>query len=267
MNLTPVAGHLGAIVENIDLTAATNSEIEAINAAIDDYLVLFFPGQNAMADEQQVAFTLNFGGPYFHPISRAMGVTEFKAGRIVDDIDHPPYQDKWHTDVTWDPEPPAFGSLRMVELPDRGGDTVFSSMYAAYDALSDAMKSALDGLTAWHNLGDETAFRSKAGDAIIDATLKLVPGANHPVIGVHPVTGKKFINVNSEFTSHINEMTKNESRAILDFLVDHCANPNFEVRWKWTVGDVVLWDERPTHHFAVADYYPNRREVVRVNVR
>ena len=267
MNITPVAGHLGAIVDDIDLAATTPSDIAAINAAIDEHLVLFFPRQNAMTDEQQVAFTLNFGGPYFHPIARAMGAAEFKAGHIVDDIDHPPYQDKWHTDVTWDPEPPTFGCLRMIELPDRGGDTVFSSMYAAYDALSDAMKSTLDGLTAWHNLGDETAFRSKAGDAIVDATLKLVPGANHPVIDVHPVTGKKFINVNSEFTSHINEMTKDESRAILDFLVAHCANPNFEVRWKWTVGDVVLWDERPTHHFAVADYYPKRREVVRVNVR
>ena len=267
MNITPVAGHLGAIVGGIDLASATPNNIDAIKEAIEEYLVLFFPGQGAMTDDQQVAFTLNFGDPYFHPIARAFGATEFKAARIIDDIDHPPYQDKWHTDVTWDPEPPTFGTLRMIELPDRGGDTVFASMYAAYDALSEAMKSALEGLTAWHNLGDETAFRSKAGDAIIDATLELVPGANHPVIGVHPVTGKKFINVNSEFTSHINEMTKAESQAILNFLVTHSANPNFEVRWKWTVGDLVLWDERPTHHFAVADYYPKRREVIRVNVR
>jgi len=267
MNVTPVAGHLGAIVEGVDLASASATEIDELKTALSEFLVLFVPDQGAMTDEQQVEFSLNFGVPYFHPISRAFGATEFKAGHIVDDVDHPPYQDKWHTDVSWDPEPPTFGSLRMVELPDRGGDTVFASTYAAYDALSDAMKSALDGLTAWHNLGDETAFRSKAGDEIIDATLKLVPGANHPVIGTHPVSGRKFINVNSEFTSHINEMTRAESRAILDFLVDHCKNPNFSVRWNWTVGDVVLWDERPTLHFAVADYYPQRREVIRVNVR
>ncbi len=267
MNITPVAGHLGAIVDGVDLTTSTEADIDAIKAAIADHLVLIFPGQGEMNDQQQVDFTLNFGDPYFHPISRALGATEFKAGHIVDDIDHPPFQDKWHTDVSWDPEPPVFGCLRMLELPDRGGDTVFASTYAAYDALSEAMKSALDGLTAWHNLGEEKAFRSKAGDAVIDATLKLVPGANHPVIGVHPVTGKKFINVNSEFTSHINELTKAESRAILDFLIAHCSNPNFALRWTWTVGDVVLWDERPTLHFAVADYYPQRREIVRVNVR
>ncbi len=267
MNISPVAGHLGAIVEDVDLAAASPADIAAIGDAITEHLVLFFPDQGAMTDEQQVEFTLNFGDPYFHPIARALGSTEFKAGHIIDDVDHPPYQDKWHTDVSWDPEPPSFGTLRMVDRPERGGDTVFVSTHAAYDALSDAMKSALDGLTAWHDLGEEKAFRSKAGDEIVDRTLELVPGANHPVIGVHPTTGRKFINVNAEFTSRINELTATESRAILDLLVAHCANPNFAVRWNWTVGDLVLWDERPTLHFAVADYYPQRREIVRVNVR
>lgn len=267
MKISPLAGHIGAVVTDIDLTSATRDDIATIKTAITEFLMLAFPDQGHMTDEQQVAFTLNFGGPYFHPIARAMGATEFKTGRIIDDIDHPPYQDKWHTDVSWDPEPPTFGSLRMIELPERGGDTAFSSTYAAYDALSEPMKRSLDGLTAWHSMGDELAFRSKAGDEVVDKTLKLVPGATNPVIGTHPVTGKKFINVNSEFTSHINELSKAESRAILDFLVAHCANPNFGVRWQWTVGDVVLWDERPTHHFAVADYYPQRREVIRVNVR
>lgn len=267
MNITPLAGHIGAVVEGIELAAATTSELDSIKAAISEHLVLFFPEQGSMTDEQQVAFTLNFGAPYFHPIARALGATDFKAGHIVDDIDHPPFQDRWHTDVSWDPEPPSFGTLRMVDRPERGGDTVFASTYAAYDALSDAMKAALDGLTAWHDLGDETSFRSKAGDEIVDRTLALVPGANHPVIGTHPVTGRKFINVNSEFTAKINELTKAESRAILDLLIEHCANPNFAVRWTWTLGDFVLWDERPTLHFAVADYYPQRREVIRVNVR
>lgn len=267
MNVSPVAGHLGALVTGIALPAAGPSEIALIKSALTDHLVLFFPDQGAMTDEEQVEFGLQFGGPYFHPIARAAGSTEFRAGHIIDDVDHPPYQDKWHTDVSWDPEPPIFGILRMVDRPERGGDTIFVSGYAAFDALSDAMKSALEGLTAWHNLGDEVSFRSKAGDEIVDKTLALVPGANHPVIGIHPETGRKFINVNAEFTSHINEMTKAESRAILEFLVEHCANPNFAVRWNWTLGDVVLWDERPTLHYAVADYYPQRREVVRVNIR
>ena len=212
MNVSPVAGHLGALVTDIDLPTAGPVEIAAIKSALTDHLVLFFPNQGSMTDEEQVEFGLQFGGPYFHPIARAAGATEFKAGHIIDDVDHPPYQDKWHTDVSWDPEPPVFGILRMVDRPERGGDTIFVSGYAAYDALSDAMKSALEGLTAWHNLGDEVSFRSKAGNEIVERTLALVPGANHPVIGIHPETGRKFINVNAEFTSHINEMTKAESR-------------------------------------------------------
>lgn len=266
MKISPAAGHLGAVVTDLDLCDLSPAELTEIHAAIAEFLVLVFPGQGAMDDDQQVRFTLNFGDPYIHPIARVMGGA-FKAGHIVDDREHPPYQDKWHTDVSWDPEPPSFGTLRMIELPDRGGDTVFASTYAAYDALSDAMKRALEGLTAFHTMGTEVAFRSKAGDSTIDDALKEFPGAEHPVIGVHPVTGRKFLNVNREFTSHIVQMSRAESDAILEFLYAHCTNPNFALRWSWTVGDVVLWDERPTLHFAVADYWPQRREVVRVNVR
>jgi taurine dioxygenase len=267
MNFAPAAGHLGAIVTGLDLRHLDAQQVETLHALIAEHLVLAFPDQGAMTDDEQVAFTSHFGGPYIHPIARAMGVTEFKAGRIIDDVDHPPYQDKYHTDVSWDPAPPTFGCLRMVERPERGGDTIFVSTYAAYDALSDPMKKSLEGLTAWHTMGDEQAFRSKAGDALVDAALALVPGAEQPLIGEHPVTGRKFINVNSEFTDHIISMTRAESDAILNFLYAHCTIPNFAMRWNWTVGDVVLWDERPTLHFAVADYYPRRREVVRVNVR
>lgn len=267
MNITPAAGHIGAIVTDIDLRDLDAEAVESLRALITEHLVLAVPDQGAMTDDEQVAFTSHFGGPYIHPIARAMGVTEFKAGRIIDDVDHPPYQDRYHTDVSWDPAPPTFGCLRMVDRPERGGDTIFVSTYAAYDALSDPMKKALEGLAAWHTMGEEASFRSKAGDAVVDATLAIAPGAEHPVIAVHPVTGRKFINVNSEFTDHIISMTRAESDAILNFLYAHCANPNFAMRWNWTVGDVVLWDERPTLHFAVADYYPRRREVVRVNVR
>lgn len=267
MDVTPAAGHLGAIVTDLDLRSLREDDVATLRELMTEHLVLAFPDQGAMTDTEQVEFTSNFGGPYIHPLARALGATEFKASHIVDDLDHPPYQDKFHTDVSWDPEPPTFGCLRMIDRPERGGDTIFVSMYAAYDELSDAMKRALEGLTAWHNMGNETAFRSKAGDAIVDATLALVPGAEHPVVGTHPVSGRKYLNVNSEFTDHIVQMSRPESDAVLGFLVSHSTNPNFALRWNWTLGDVVLWDERPTLHFAVADYWPRRREVVRVNVR
>lgn len=267
MEITPAAGHLGAVVRDVDLKSLDATEVDKLRDLIAEYLVLVFPEQHSFTDSDQVAFASHFGGPYIHPVGRANGVTEFGSARIIDDIDHPPNQDKFHTDVTWDPERPTFGCLRIVDRPERGGDTIFCSTYAAYDSLSDAMKSALENLTAWHTMGDETSFRSKAGDAAVDRVLALVPGAEHPVIAVHPVTGRRYVNVNQEFTDHIVQMTAAESRAMLEFLYAHCANPNFAMRWTWSLGDVVLWDERPTLHFAVADYYPQRREMVRVNVR
>lgn len=266
MKITPAAGNLGAVVTDVDLRHPTDSDLATIRASIDEHLVLVFPDQGAMTDDEQVAFTLNFGEPYIHPLGRTRGAP-FGAGHIVDDHDHPPFQDQWHTDVSWDPEPPTYGTLRMIERPERGGDTLFVSMYAAYDALSEPLRQMLDGLHAVHTMGIGNAFRSKAGDATVDATLSEFGGTTHPVVCTHPNTGRRYLNVNKGFTDHIVELSRDESRAVLDLLYTHCMNPNFQLRWTWTVGDVVLWDERPTLHFAVADYWPQRREVARVNVR
>lgn len=266
MKITPAAGHLGAVVTDIDLRHASDGDMDQIRALIDEHLVLAFPDQGAMTDEDQVAFTLGFGEPYVHPIGRSRGAT-FGCAHIVDDVDHPPFQDHWHTDVSWDPEPPSFGTLRMLQRPDRGGDTVFASMYAAYDALSEPLRTMLDGLHAVHTMGIGAAFRSKAGDASVDATLAQFGGTTHPVVKTHPVSGRRYLNVNKAFTDHIVELSPDESRAVLDLLYLHCTNPNFQLRWSWTEGDLILWDERPTLHFAVADYWPQRREVARVNVR
>lgn len=267
LRLAPAAGALGAVVEGADLRSVDAAGAARLRALLLEHLVLAFPGQNGLTDEEQVRLMLHFGAPYIHPIARGAGVTELRVGHIVDDAEHPPFQDKYHTDVSWDPEPPSFGCLRMVERPPAGGDTIFSNMYAAFDALSPAMQRALDGLTAWHDSGDQVAFRSKSGDAAMDAAAALVPGATHPVVGIHPETGRRFLNVNPSFTRRIEQLTAAESRAVLDLLFAHVTSPNFQMRWTWTIGDVVIWDERCTQHYAVADYYPNRREVARVNVR
>ena len=139
-------------------------------------------------------------------------------------------------------------------------------MYAAYDALSETMKQCIDGLTAWHDMGEGKAFRSKSGDAATDLAAELQPGAEHPVVGVHPVTRRRYLYAHRAFTRRICGMHKHESDALLHCLVEHATSPNFQVRWNWTAGDVVLWDERCTQHFAVADFFPQRRETARVNV-
>jgi taurine dioxygenase len=266
LHVTPRAGHLGADVTGVDLSDPFDAETRArVRALLDEYLVLFFPGQQ-LNDDEQLAFALQFGEPYVHPIGRANGRTTAGCEHIVDDAEHPPYQDKWHTDVSWDSTPPVYGTLRAIDLPPKGGDTIWASMYAAYDALSPAMQQAIDPLHAEHTMGSATSFITKAGLDAVRRTAEAFPPAVHPVVGVHPNTGRKYLNVNGEFTASIVGMTPAESRAVLGFLTGHAAHPNFQMRHSWRRGDVVIWDERCTQHFAVADYVPARREMGRVAV-
>jgi taurine dioxygenase len=267
LTITRAAGSLGAVVDGLDLTDVSPDGLGRIRQLLDEHLVIVVPGQGHLTDEGQVQFMLGLGEPYIHPIGRARGVTSLTAAHIVDDADHPPFQDSYHTDVSWDPEPPTYGCLRMIERAPAGGDTIFANMYRAYETLSAAMQRMLEGLTAWHDpgLGAE-AFRSKAGASFDDAA-QLVAGASHPVIGVHPATGRRYLYVNRSFTRRVEQLHERESAALLGMLFDHAESPNFQMRWHWTNGDVVIWDERCTIHSAVADHYPARREVARVNVR
>lgn len=266
LHVEPAGGHLGATVRGLDLSRPLEpSERAELVGLLDQHLVLHFPEQD-LDDDQQLAFALQLGGPYIHPLARGH-LTEARCEHIVDDVDHPPYQDVWHTDVSWDDRPPTYGTLRAIDLPPRGGDTVFASMYAAYDALSPVMQAVLEPLRAVHTMGVGTAFVTKAGAEVVAKVREQFPGTEHPVVGVHPATGRRYLAVNAGFTEAIAGMTPAESRALLDLLVVHSSNPNFQYRHHWSPGDVVVWDERPTQHYAVADYLPNRREMGRVAVR
>ena len=264
ITVTPVGGALGARVGGVDLRRSLDAAtVERVFGLLDEHLVLFFPEQH-LDDEQHLAFASAFGVPYVHPLSRAAGNFEAAVGHIVDCVETPPYQDKWHTDVSWDVEPPAFGTLRAIEMPSRGGDTIWNDMRLAYDALSPVMQRMIEPLEAWHDMGSATAFISKAGADIVARTKERFPGAPHPVVGTQERTGRRFLYVNGEFTSRIIGLTPDESETLLGLLVRHATNPNHQVRYRWTVGDVALWDERCTQHFAVADYLPERREMARV---
>ena len=265
--VTPRAGHLGADVTGLDLRDVPGDDAltRTVTVLLDEHLVLFFPGQE-LDDATQLAFALALGDPYIHPLAKAGGTIDARCEHIVDDVEHPPFQDRWHTDVSWDFEPPAYGTLRAIDLPPKGGDTIWASMYAAYDALSPTMQQVLEPLQALHTMGASRSFLSKAGPEMVARTLEAFPGAVHPVIGTHPTTGRRFLNVNAEFTQSIVGMEPDESDALLGFLVRHATQPNFQVRHTWSPGDVGVWDERCTQHFAVADYMPARREMGRVAV-
>ncbi len=267
MTVTPRAGALGAEVRGMDLgRELTDEEVSHVRSLLDEHLVVFFPDQD-LSDDQHLAFALRLGTPYVHPIGRTFGRTTAGVERIVDDVDHRPYQDRWHTDVSWDPEPPVYGTLRAVDLPARGGDTIWANMVAAYERLSPVLQAAIEPLEALHDMGSMNAFVEKAGAEVVARTREQFPGAVHPVVGVHPSTGRRYLNVNREFTHSIVEMHADESAALLALLVGKAADPNVQIRHSWTVGELAVWDERCTQHFAVADYMPERREMARVAVR
>jgi taurine dioxygenase len=261
-----LGGCIGAEVTGVDLRAPLDdATLGEIRDLLDQHLVLCFPGQ-ALDDDAHLAFALRFGVPYVHPIGRTAGQTAAGVEHIVDSVENPPYQDKWHTDVSWDPHPPVYGTLRAIDIPSRGGDTLWANMYAVYDALSPVLQRVIAPLSAVHDMGNAAAFITKAGADLVTRTRQAFPGAEHPVVGVHPSTGRRYLNVNKEFAASIVGMHPKESAVLLELLTDVATHPNLQMRYSWTPGDVVIWDERVTQHFAVADYLPERREMARVAV-
>lgn len=258
---------LGARIHGADLSVEPpQATVEALRDAVYTHQVVFVTDQKAMSDAAHLDLMRRLGTPYIHPLARAMGITEPIVEHIVDDEDHPPYQDRWHTDVTWDTTPPTLGSLRAIDVPATGGDTLWASMHAAWDGLSAPIQTLLDGLDARHDLGDGEAFRSKAGEEAYAAALAMFPDTRHPIVGDHPRSGRRHLYVNRQFTASIPDLTEVESDTLLGFLTDHAVQPQFCVRHRWTAGDFCIWDERTTQHFATADHFPDRREMARVAV-
>jgi taurine dioxygenase len=170
----------------------------------------------------------------------------------------------WHTDVSCDEQPPMATILRMETVPSAGGDTLFASMYAAYETLSGPMKAFLQPLEAIHESAHVYAGRYGSNEA--DSRDGKFPSAVHPVVRTHPVTGRKALYVNRAFTTRIRGLKPAESRALLDFLFAHQENPEFQCRFRWEPNSVAMWDNRCAQHFAVWDYFPAVRHGLRVSV-
>ena len=265
--LRPVTATFGVEITGVELADGVDDDLlAALRTAVHEHQVVFLPDQGRLGDEGQLDLMLRLGTPYIHPIGRAAGLTEATVEHIVDDADHPPFQDRWHTDVSWDTTPPALGSLRAIEMPEQGGDTLWASMYAAWDGLSNELQSRLRGLECRHDLGDGEAFKSKGGEELYEQAMAMYPDTRHPLAAVHPVTGRSYLYANRQFTSEIVGLEPAESAALLRFLTDHAVQPHYCLRRRWSVGDLCIWDERATQHFAMADHFPARREMARVAV-
>jgi taurine dioxygenase len=182
---------------------------------------------------------------------------------LESDARRPIVADRWHSDVTFEKCPPLGSILRAVAVPAAGGDTLWASMYAAYEALSDTLQRLLSGLSAVHDGG---GFARIAKDDAQRKDLEARQTAVHPVVRTHPVTGRKALFVNSVFTKGIVGMKPAESRALLGFLYEHVSTPDFSCRFRWRKDSIAMWDNRCTQHRVLADALPEYRRMERVTL-
>ena len=258
LEIVPLTARIGAEIRGVDLCRPTNHQLEEIAVAIATHQVILFRDQH-LDHQSHKAFGRAFGELAIHTGVSGLPDHPEIVPIHADENSKNVAGENWHSDLTCNAEPPMGSILYLPVVPPIGGDTMFASMYAAYEALSPKMKAYLEGLTAVHD-GDHV-YRPLFPD--LD---KRYPCNTHPVIRTHPVTGRKGIFVNSSYTTRIVEVPKEESDAILSYLYQHCANPNFHVRFKWEPHSVAFWDNRCTQHLAVWDYYPATRSGFRVTV-
>ncbi|MFD2644009.1 taurine dioxygenase [Pseudomonas japonica] len=267
--ITPLSPALGAHISGVDLSRALDADTrDAIEQALLAHQVLFFREQ-AITPRQQADFAARFGDLHIHPIYPNVPETPqvLVLDTAVTDV-----RDNaiWHTDVTFLPTPALGAVLAAKQLPAYGGDTLWASGIAAYEALSAPLRQLLDGLTATHDFTKSfplARFGSTPEDlARWEAARKANPPISHPVIRTHPVSGRKSLFVSDGFTTRINELSELESEAILKLLFAHATRPEFTIRWRWQENDVAFWDNRVTQHYAVDDYRPQRRVMHRATI-
>jgi taurine dioxygenase len=174
------------------------------------------------------------------------------------------YENVWHSDVTWRLQPSLGSVLRAREVPDIGGDTLFSDMYAAYEGLDDSVRTSLDGLRAVHDF-TYTFGRRLSAEALAEKQ-KEFPPAEHPVVRTHPETGRKALYVNAAFTSHVVGLSPAESEQLLDLLFRQATVPEYQCRFRWRADSIAFWDNRAAQHYATSDYWPRRRVMERVTI-
>ncbi|MFT6582264.1 MAG: taurine dioxygenase [Alphaproteobacteria bacterium] len=261
--LTP---SIGAEVSGFDLSQPlSDADFAVLSEAWATHQVLFFRDQDELTPTQQIEFGKRFGPMHIHPAAphleghpEVIVIHTRKESKIANG-------NSWHSDVSCDPEPPLGSMLQMRQLPSNGGDTLFASMYAAYDALSDRMKEFLTGMTAVH--ASEHVYRGRYSDRGVEDAGKVFPANEHPVVRTHPVTGRQALYVNRTFTTRIKELGARESDAVLGLLFDHCERAEFQVRFKWTPNAIAFWDNRCAQHLAMWDYWPEERLGHRVTIK
>ncbi|NKB77833.1 MAG: taurine dioxygenase [Gammaproteobacteria bacterium] len=256
--------------DNITFRFTGIAQYDEVYQALLKHQVIFIRGGN-IGPKQHLEFAESFGElddphPHYPHVEGHENIV-----LLANDANTPPDTNSWHTDLTFKTIQPFASILIARHVPASGGDTMWSSCYAAYNRLSTGMKNDLENRQAVHDLGDfrNTFATEQNGKSGIERLNHNVPRFGHnirPLIGTHPVTGRKFLNFNEAFVSHIVGLTTNESNALRTFLANHMNKPEDQVRWRWSVGDLAMWDNRVTMHYALADYLPQYRCMNRITI-
>ncbi|HLM95063.1 MAG TPA: TauD/TfdA family dioxygenase [Acidimicrobiales bacterium] len=273
LTVEPVAGALGATVTGIDLTEVTEAaQLDDLRRALADHLVIFLPEQELNLDDLERVTDL-LGGRDVTPFVDPLEDRPYVIRVIKEPTDVLNFANARHSDLSYLPAPPAYTLLHAWDVPDHGGDTVWSNQYLAYETLSGGLKATLDGLSAVHSAGMAYGTGGLL-DQVKDLTsMAIAPSPEayaehvHPVVTVHPVTGRRALYVNPVYTTRFEGWTREESHALLAHLHRHSINENFTCRLRWSVRTLAIWDNRCTMHNALNDYSGVRREMYRTSVR
>jgi len=275
IEIRPMAGALGADIGGVDLSRPLDdATFGAIEGALHEHLVIFLHDQD-LTPEQHLALTRRFG-----PISRSPYIKHMDdypdiiaVLKEAEERKISTFGNAWHSDFSFLEEPPLGSVLYAREVPSHGGDTLFANMYAAYEALSPGLRRVLDGLNAIHT-GKPYGVGGLPHDLAVSRSIGIErdnPEADretaHPVARVHPATGRKALFVNSIYTTRFEGMTAAESKPLLKFLYAHATQPEFTCRLRWRHGDIAVWDNRCTMHYAINDYDGQRRLMHRTTIK
>lgn len=267
LDIAPVAGRIGAEIRGVRLSGDLDeATIAAIHAALNRHKVIFFREQH-LTDAEHEAFAARLGSPVAHPTvpvaegSRYLLELESREGYAAS---------TWHTDVTFAPAYPAASILRAISIPEAGGDTLWANTATAYEHLPEPLKVLVDGLRAVHSNAYDYANvfagavpeRIEKHRAVFTST---VYETEHPVVRVHPETGERTLLL-GHFIKNLVGLTSADSQRLLAILQDHVIKPENTVRWRWTAGDVAIWDNRATQHRAIADFGQQHRHLRRATI-